>query len=488
MFVLSPKLLMLIIICIFFFGSAEAQMGLEESHFVKSEYTKKISMDLKDASLIDVLKIFSKQSGKNFIAGEGAVGKKITLFIENISVEEALEKILEANDLTYEMKEGSDIFVVKPIAKTEDTLMTWVFPLVHATVPSSKLNSTIELKAGASSSGSPGGIVAAVKGVMSKAGVLVEDARTNSLIITDKPERFTIIKETIAKLDVQVPQILIEVEMLDVSKGTTDKMGLKLGSESASFLTFEGASKETYLPFNQSQLLRKLDGPDQPQYEVGTISASGMTAALDFIRSQRDTKNLARPRILTLNNETAEIKISTDEAIGITKSTDTAASSAPETETAERVQTGVFLTVTPQANVETNEIIMAVYPKVIQATQSAEFNQFKDPEERGTQSILRVKNGETIIIGGLMRTNDSNRIQKVPFLGDIPLLGGAFRHKEKTGSTRELIIFITPHILDENNKYLLKKGVPVVQNAAKDISLRTDEIQRALSSMEQKRF
>jgi type II secretory pathway component GspD/PulD (secretin) len=487
MFVLSHKLLMLIIICIFSFGSAEAQMGLEESHFVKSEYTKKISMDLKDASLIDVLKIFSKQSGKNFIAGEGAVGKKITLFIENISVEEALEKILEANELTYEMKEGSDIFVVKPIAKTEDALTTWVFPLTHATVPSSKLNSTIDLKG---TTAATGGIVAAVKGVMSKAGVIVEDARTNSLIITDKPEKFAIIKETIAKLDVQVPQILIEVEMLDVSKGTTDKMGLKLGSESASFVTFEGAKKETYYPFNQSSLLKKetSDSFPQPKYEVGTISASGMTAALDFIRSQRDTKNLARPRILTLNNETAEIKISTDEAIGITKSTDTAASSAPETETAERVQTGVFLTVTPQANVETNEIIMAVYPKVIQATQSAEFSQFKDPEERGTQSILRVKNGETIIIGGLMRTNDSNKIQKVPFLGDIPLLGGAFRHKEKTGSTRELIIFITPHILDENNKYLLKKGVPTVQAAAEDLSLRTDEIQKALSSMEQKRF
>ena len=474
-----------------------AQADWAESRFIYPEYSKKISMDFKDAALPDVLKILSQQSGMNFITAQEVVNKRVTLFLENVPVEEALEKILKANDLTYDMQEGSGLFIVKAL-KDKIKVATRVYPLKYATVPSSKLSRTISISNTSSTAGADGtnnGILAAVKAVLSSSGVLVEDPRTNSLIITDEEIRFPLIEQTIAQLDVSIPEILIEVEMLDVSKDATDLMGIKFGSTP---LEITGSKGNTLFPLardiNQVALVGK-GYLTQPKYTVGTIDASGFKAQLDFLKTRSDTKNLARPRLLTLNNETAQIKISTNEAIGllqVSSSISGSSSGAESSVQAERVATGVFLTVTPQANILTREITMAVAPKVIQARLSSgdfEGHKFKDPEERGSQSILRVKDGETIVIGGLLRTDDANTITKVPFLGDIPLLGAAFRHKDKNKNRRELIIFLTPHILDEKNKAALvvKKDAPIEGFKGED-SFRVDEIDKDLSTVEHQRF
>ena len=96
---------------------------------------------------------------------------------------------------------------------------------------------------------------------------------------------------------------------------------------------------------------------------------------------------------------------------------------------------------------------MAIEPKVIQARTGtildSQGKPFKDPEERGSKSILKVNDGDTIILGGLVRTDNQNTVSKMPFLGDIPILGQAFRHKDKNDVQRELVIFITPHIVTE---------------------------------------
>lgn len=519
-----------------------------------SDRSQTISMEFKDANLNDVLKILSQQSGLNFIAAAEVNDKKITLYLNEVSVDEALERILYANDLTYDMVAGSGIFIVKPLKKTDEELLTRIYRLKYASTSSSKINSTVSISSssssssssgssssgssssgsssstgsssslsggsssstGTSSSSSGGGIAGVLEAVLSSSGKIVEDPRTNSLIITDVPIQFPIIERTLSRLDVPVPQILIEVEMLDVSKTTADKIGVKYGETP---LTFSGGKRDHYYPWDQNQLISKGLVTD-PGYTVGTINASGLTATLQFLRTQTDTKNLARPRILTLNNQTAEIKISTNEAIGIKTATTASEGQANSSIEAERVQTGVFLTVTPQANLLTGEITMAIVPKVIQARVGGTFDgkTFKDPEERGSQSILKVDSGDTIMLGGLLRTDYTNTMTKIPLLGDLPFIGGAFRHKDKSGSERELIIFITPHIINENSlskstskKYIVSNALnsadtssnhpPVVNNPEvnplikkaesktvrkQNFSARQKEIDEALSTIEKR--
>lgn len=414
---------------------------------------KLISMDFKQATMNDVLKVLSQQSGLNFIASSNIANITVNIYLDHVSVDEALERILSANNLTYEIKPGSKVFVVQPLEVSSQKPITRVYPLKYATVVSSKLNKTLSVSAAGGGYGGSGasesGIVAAVKSLLTKAGSVIEDHRTNSLIVTDIPGQFPVIEETIARLDVQIPQILIEVEMLDISKSTADLLGAKFGETP---VTFAGAERDSIYPFDRNKAMTKGFQLEE-EYRVSTLSFQGLTIALQFLRTQSDTKNLARPRILTLNNETAEISIKTDEAIGLASVTTASQGSSVSVAQAERVETGVFLRVTPQANTNNGEITMAIEPRVIQARTGQTFGSstFKDPEERGTKSILRIYNGDTAMLGGLLRTNAEETRTGVPLLGKIPIVGAAFRHKDKTESQRELIIFITPHIVDEES-------------------------------------
>lgn len=438
---------------------------------------KTISMDFKNAQLADVLKIFSQQSGLNFIADSNISDKKINLYLDKVPVEEALERILSANSLTYELKQDSNIFVVKKITKPDLELMSRIYPLRFATVSTSKLNSTLgsgsssatsgagagassggtAAAAGATSSGASAstGLINAIKSVLSHDGSVIEDNRTNSLIITDIPTQFPNIEQVLARLDVRIPQILIEVEMLDISKNTADLLGAKWGN---TFGEFAGSSKVMMFPFNanngfQTRDKVAVDGAEDPitvYKELGNLSFTNLNVAIQFLKTQTDTKSLARPHILTLNNETAEIKIETEEAIQIDSTTDSETNET--TTTVIRHNTGVSLRVTPQANLLTNEITLAVEPNVTEAKPSSlgSPEQIKDPEQRGSKSLLRVKNGDTVVIGGLLRSDVDDTRTSIPGIAKIPLLGAAFRHKDKSEQQRELIIFITPHIVDED--------------------------------------
>ena len=481
-----------------------AGYAMEESRFSYPNYSKRISMDFKDAALNDVLKIFSQQSGMNFIAASDLNDKKVTLFFDNIPVEEALEKILTANGLEYEMQAGSDIFIVKSIPGEGQNLSTRIYRLKYASVPSSKINSTISIDtSGGSSSGSSsgaskagssgassgaGGIVGAVKGVVSKYGKVIEDPRTNSLIVTDMESQFQYIEPLIARLDVDIPQIMIEVEMLDVSKGSADLIGVKYGDK---LLELTGAQRSVLYPWDLNFLKGKGYSFAAPEYVAGLLDTSVSKVIVQFLETQSDTRNLARPRIVTLNNQTAQIQISTNEAIGISAKTTSTGGSANTTKEAERVQTGVFLLVTPQANIATGEITIAIAPKVIQARTGGTFGDqtFKDPEERGSQQIMKVKAGETIVMGGLLRSDDVQTVTKLPIFGDIPLLGRVFRHKDKTKSERELLIFVTPSIVNENGR---DKSSPVedkdLVREQKVPQSRLIQIDKELKSIERQKY
>jgi type II secretory pathway component GspD/PulD (secretin) len=416
-----------------------------DAAFILPQYSKRISLDFKNADLKDVLKAFSKQIGANFILSDKVKATALTLFLENVPVEDALSKILVANGLTYEYDAASNIFMVYPFDPViKEMIITRVYPLKNATVPSSKLFKTLNMD-GAASTSSGSGILEPLQSVITKGGKIAEDARTNSLIITDVETNFPQIEELLAKLDVPISQVLIEVEMLDVLKSTTDLLGVKFGKE---FFQVSGGSATSYFPFDSSNVVEKYAGKDT--FSAGSMGAVNMSAVLEFLTTQTDTKNLARPRLLTLDNQTAQIKISTDEAVGVlSTATSTGGSTGSTVDQAERVKTGVFLTVTPQVNLLSGDITLAVSPKVIEATTGQQFGAttFKDPEERGANVILKVRAGETIILGGLLRKKNEKTITKFPLLGDIPFLGRLFRHDNTTGKDRELLIFITRILL-----------------------------------------
>jgi len=181
----------------------------------------------------------------------------------------------------------------------------------------------------------------------------------------------------------------------------------------------------------------------------------GAELALKFLKSQADTRLLARPKVLALSGETAEIKITTDEAIGIKK--EESEEGGRVEYSIERTETGTKLRVTPQVNLATKEITLVI-ETVQRVAKNSGFTTtatafvtgtVKNPEERSTRTVVRLRDGEVLLIGGLIRREETEDSTKVPFLSDIPFLGGLFKGKTKDRKERELLIFITPRIVEE---------------------------------------
>jgi len=406
----------------------------------------RITLDLKDASLRDVLKMLSVQSGLNFISSEAVADRKITLFLDNVMLKAAMDKIFAVNNLTYELDRESSIFIVKDWGSPSLESDTRVYSLKYARVSNSRLNQGSSSSGGSAGSSSGGGLKDALGIVMSAQGKIIEDPATNSIIITDMPSKFPVIEKVITNLDVLVPQVMIEVEILDVDKSDVDKLGLKFSG--TDWLKYTGPNFGPVYPFSGATLASGLLGDTGSAR--ATWNMSSLTVALDFLQTRSSTKFLARPKIFVLNNETAELKLSSDEAIGSQTTTTSSEGTANTTTAAERAETGVSLKVTPQISMATGEITMTLEPTVKEAvtgltvgTQST-----KDVEERSFKSTIRINDGQTVILGGLIRKKSALTNTNVPFFSQIPVLGMFFRHKEDgPRRDREILVFITPRII-----------------------------------------
>ncbi|MFH1339277.1 MAG: secretin N-terminal domain-containing protein [Candidatus Omnitrophota bacterium] len=483
-----------ILFCILIFGfSVSGVFAQEDYSFLDSD--KKISLDFKDAGLKDILKALSIQAGVNFIASQEIEDRTVTLYLDKVSVKEAMDKLFKANKLDYEYDEKAKIILVKKEEPRIETV-TRVFPLKYARVSSSPIQIEINksLREGAGGEGAGGGISAVAAKLLSAEGSLIEDPRTNSLIITDLPNRIKIIEQTIKDLDVSVPQVMLEVEILDVSKQLVDKLGFDFGANPITLMLPGEFVHEGARLFVGSLTRRENSKIDDSGAQGSVIFGTTYGGLLDLLRQRTDTKYLARPRILTLNNETAEIKIEANELIGLEPEFAGEYNEIVTGFTTERDTTGISLRVTPQINAETGEITMFIYPRVREARPSAikpeiplpGQTDYQDVEERGTKTLVKVRDGETIIAGGLIHNNSTETLSKVPLLGDIPFLGALFRHKNKEKDTeRELLVFITPHIIKDTGLWPAPSINAILSSREQDVpsqEARLSSIQKALDS------
>lgn len=475
---------------------ASAQASPEE--FLDEKAQVKITLDLQDASLRDVLKMLSVQSGLNFISSEAVAERKLTLYMDNVPLKEAMDKIFKVNNLSYELDQENRIFLVKDWGMPSLELDTRIYFLKYVRVTNSRLNQGISAagsSAGSSASGSAtssNGLRDSLNMVISEHGKITEDPATNCIIIKDMPSKFTVIEQVIAKLDVPIPQVMVEVEILDVAKSAVDTLGIKW-PQSLAQLDMTNAGRVTGFPFATSNKAFNPQGTTLTQSTTGAWTVSSWAAshfgpsifslvntqlALDMLKTRDDTKFLARPKLFMLNNETAELRLSSDEAIGSLTTTQGQGTAATTTTSAERATTGVTLQVTPQISMATGEITMVISPSIKETVAGLQLGtqQTKDVEERSIKSTIRIKDGETVIIGGLIRNKKVLSTSKVAFFGDIPIIGALFRHKDTTGSKdREILVFLTPKIMNNPAQELVKANYSKASPTALPLERKQDD-------------
>ncbi|MBI3324216.1 MAG: hypothetical protein HYZ92_02955 [Candidatus Omnitrophica bacterium] len=445
-----------------------------------------VSMDFQDASLKDVLKAFSQQTGINLIASQDVEDRTITIYLEDVAVIDALNQIVDASNLTYERPEGSQIYIVKPKPETEKPtgpiVTTKVFRLRFARVSSSRLAkvsdafasvtpfeaaqmvsalSGIKSGGGGTLGGSSAreiGIDKAVERMLTKDGKLIVDERTNSLIVTDTPINLARIEEVIKAIDIKTSQVLIEAELLETDFKKLKDLGVDWGEtdgNTVNLLTLTPGSRSTRFPFGSTGQEIAPSGPTH--FTTSTLSATSAKAVLQALERDTTTKILARPKILTLDNESAVIRLTNNEAIGI--ESQTVSTSGLVLTTPERSITGVILVVTPQIN-DQQFVTMLVEPSLTNTVKSDIGINTKDPKTRGGRALVRIRQGDTLVLGGLIDRREEQSLKQVPILSGIPIIGEAFKDKETSNTASELIVFITPRILAEPPEINMAAATP----------------------------
>jgi type II secretory pathway component GspD/PulD (secretin) len=273
-------------------------------------------------------------------------------------------------------------------------------------------------------------------------------------------------------------KVMIEVEMLDVSKTHLDKIGFNWAN--GLWARGAGGARNTTFPFARGLYtdtfnIRDIDnnnsdpnaqnsaiGLESPV--LGILDLTNLSVIMQFLTQDTSTKFIARPKILTLSDETAEVNLTVHEAIGV----ETVTTEGSVNENIEREETGTKLRVTPHVNPYSQEVTLFVEMFNRESTDSGivtqrlTAGQIKNVEERGTKNTIRLKNGETLYIGGLIRREEKETVTKIPLLGDIPILGKLFSYREQPGEDnqdRELLVFITPRIVDDKPAYSAQTGI-----------------------------
>jgi len=447
-----------------------------------------ISMDFRDAQLNDVLKIFSQQAKLNFIADESVRNRQVTLYLDKVTIQDALDTLLTANGLVYIKPEGSNIFVVKESSADEVMLETRVYHLRYSQVSGEwteldlgEKESTEETD---SSEGDTGfeGIDVILESLLSPSGSIAVDLRTNSLIITEEPHRFERIERTIALLDVPTPQVMIESKMIEATLDKDDRMGINWTMQ----VTAAGAARPTTAPFDRkhfggswypspnvtsSTSAGSTSGgssssaefaPGEPfpyaeatDFTFGTLDFTQFQAVLEMLDTKSDTKIIANPRIAVMNNEQATILVGTIIPIPIYERN--AETGTIEITGYDEERVGTSLDVVPIIN-DDKFVTVELHPEVsaiIDYTGPNDERPITSTREATTK--VKVRSGETIVIGGLVKDTVINNDNKVPFLGDIPILGRLFSYKSKAIDKTDLLVFITPHIVKDTEDLSAKK-------------------------------
>jgi len=452
-----------------------------------------ISLDLKGMDMKDVLKILSQKSGLNIVADKDVKGT-VALYVKDVDVMDALDIIVSTNGLAYE-REGA---LIRVITDRE-------YERLHGKRFKDKTTTKIVKLDYASASD----VAKAMTKMKTKIGKIIPDDRSNTIVLIDNPENVKRMQDAVSEMDVS---LITEVFSLDyagaelikgklekiVSKNTgsvrfderTNKVIVKDTPKKIEDIrkvieAFDEKTKEVVIDANiiqvtladkysygidwadiaglgalsltsDTNLTTALTGTTPSTLTIATTGGSYATV-ISLLQTFGETNVLSRPRITVVDREEAKILVGAKEVYVTSEVTTTSGGTYHTTDHVQFVDVGVALTVTPIIN-NAGFVTMKIKPEV-STTDATKTVQLTNPDG-STRTIVPyvttseadttvvVKDNTTLVIGGLMKDTVVDYKEKVPFLGDIPLLGKLFSTSGKNKEKTELVIFLTPHIIE----------------------------------------
>ncbi|GAB4267268.1 MAG: hypothetical protein Kow0092_20550 [Deferrisomatales bacterium] len=410
---------------------------------------RKLSMDFVNADIRNVLRLIGEVSGLNLVAGDDVQGK-VTVRLVDVPWDQALDVILKTRGLD-QVRDGNVVRIApaEKLAKERARALeaekaeVSLAPLVTDIIPVSYA-SAAELRD-------------KISAILSERGSVSVDERTNAVLVKDVAEKVAEAKALVRHLDTQTPQVLIEARIVEVSSTYSRDLGIQWGGR---FTADTAHGNATDWAFPHSINVAGSTGADNFAVNfpaaVGAGSPGGaleMTLGhindvltLDLRLSAIETSGRGRvvssPRVTTLDNRTAEI------LQGVQIPFTTATEEKIETQSIDYL---LKLNVTPHVTADRSIIMKIELSKDAPSTTFVAVDSSTPAvETRAATTEVLVRDGETTVIGGIITDTQSDLGSEVPWLGDLPGIGWLFKKKEKRVDKTELIIFITPKIVNRD--------------------------------------
>ncbi len=399
---------------------------------VKAALAKPVALEFRDASLKSVFEVLSRSSGLNFVFDKDVKGDtKITLFVRSSPLEDIVRLILGTNQLARsQLNENSFLIYPNTPAKAKDysELVVRSFYLANADVKQAmNLIKTV-----------------------AKSKDVFADEKLNLLIVKDTPDAMRLVERLIDSLDLAEPEVMLEVEVLEVSRSRLNELGLDW-PDSVSYGLLQDAITTTTATAAGYTTSTIPGGTLAPGY-VNLRSTSGLTSfvanpalTLNIKGQNADTNVLANPRIRVKNREKAKIHIGEKLPVFTTTSTANVGVSA----SVNYLDTGLKLDVEPSVTLD-DEVAIKVALEVSSIVKEISGPAGSIAYQLGTRSAnttLRLKNGETQVLAGLISDEERKATNHLPGLGEMPILGRLFGTQKDTTIKSEIILLITPRIV-----------------------------------------
>jgi len=403
-----------------------------------------VSFEFSDIPIKDALRLVAAANSLNMVIGEGVEGL-VTMDLKNVTLRQALNRIVHTHDCDYTVDNG--IITVKPLkAVYSGGSITKVYRLKYADAE----NVAIILRQVVSNDS----LVRVFhreflnypesgKNRRDANEVAVQGIRRSSiLVVTDLPDKIRQVDSVIKELDKPPIQIMIESKLVELSPMHSNELGINWDKTINAAVwgqnILQGGDVQDYAVINT-------DPANGGEWQLASLSAGKYQAVLDFLKQKTDSKLKSNPRLLAMDNEESSISVGTTVPVPRIQR---GLGGQGDMVTFEYKEVNIQLNVTPHVT-GPKEITMYVNPVIEEITGWVEYEQHRAPitDKRTVNSIVTVKNGETVVIGGLIKSQRIRTQQKVWLLGSLPLLGRLFQHEQYEDKQTDLMIFITPRII-----------------------------------------
>lgn len=389
---------------------------------LKTRNNTNVTLQFRDAPTKMVFEVLARQTGINFILDKDVKSDgKTTIFVQEVPIDEAIDLVLDQNNLARQILSSNMVLIYPNTpAKQKD----YEEQIVHTFYLTNAVPKDVE------------GMLKSMLGAKN----LFVDERTSVVVMRDTPEAVRMAEKLVASIDVPEPEVLIAVEVLEIARSRLLNLGITLPSSlTASATSVAGAASTG----GASGLVLS----DLGHQNTNTIAISSLSATANALQTVGNTNTLASPRIRARNKEKAKILIGSRVPV-ITSSTALLTSGTASSSSVQYLDVGLTLEVQPtvyqdgdvgiKIGLEVSSITNTV---VVAGTQAYTIG------TRNANTVIRLKDGETQILAGLIQDSDTKTAAGIPGLSQIPIVGRLFGSNSTDREKTEIVLSITPHII-----------------------------------------